>query len=55
MKKQPVEIEELPDGAKRRDSALANALRMTPAPFTPKVNPKAKTKKKTAPKGVSKV
>lgn len=43
----PDEIEEFPDGAKRRDDALLGALKMPLAPFTPKVTPKAKTKKKT--------
>lgn len=45
MKKAPDQIEEFPDGAKRRDDALSRALKMPPAPFTPKVTPKAKTKK----------
>jgi len=42
----PNQIEELPDGAQRRDNALARALRMAPAPFTPKPVPKVAPKKK---------
>ena len=53
MKKTPADIEEFPDGAKRRDDALSRALKMPPAPFTPKITPKAKTKKKTGTKAGS--
>lgn len=47
MKKPPekIELEEHPDGEKRRDAALANALAMAPKPFTPKVKSAAKNKK----------
>ena len=45
-KSPPHEIEEHKDGEKRRDQALANALAMPPAPFTPKAKV-APNKKKT--------
>lgn len=54
MKKTPDQIEEFLGGAARKDNALARALKMPPAPFTPKVTLKAKTKKKAGTKDGSK-
>ena len=54
MKKTPDQIEEFLGGAARKDNALARTLKMPPAPFTPKVTLKAKTKKKAGTKDGSK-